>query len=187
VDEGTVKRYKGDLIDEVEPAINELIERTENGLKLLLKKESQLKAKASPPVVLLFRRSHHSQVEAAQARPPKPTAGTTMASQKLEQRRLHTLIKQKERLQLEFEELEAEVQALVCRFSPLHRNTFDFFPGAQGNEHLIFFVLGTRRTTILRGHLDFTDYHRIHDFSSFQLLNATRCALRKYDKPIGAA
>lgn len=45
IDEGTVKRYKTDLIDEVEPAINELIERAEQGLKSLHRKEGQLQAK----------------------------------------------------------------------------------------------------------------------------------------------
>lgn len=36
-----------------------------------------------------------------------------MAAQKLEQRRLHALTKQRERLESELEALEAEVEALV--------------------------------------------------------------------------
>lgn len=45
VDEGTVRRYKSDLIDEVEPAIHDLLERAEHGLKQLHKKEIHLQAK----------------------------------------------------------------------------------------------------------------------------------------------
>ncbi|KAL0950092.1 hypothetical protein HGRIS_010093 [Hohenbuehelia grisea] len=95
VDEGTIRRYKADLIDEIEPAIAELIERAEHGLKNLIKKESALKAK----------------VEAAQARPLRPAVGTT-TTQKQEARRLQMLAKQRERLDEEVRQLEAEVQAL---------------------------------------------------------------------------
>jgi DASH complex subunit SPC19 len=47
VDEGTVRKYKADLADEIEPSINELIERAEQGLKALDKQESVLQAKVS--------------------------------------------------------------------------------------------------------------------------------------------
>ncbi|KAF9450154.1 hypothetical protein P691DRAFT_758422 [Macrolepiota fuliginosa MF-IS2] len=46
VNEGTIKKYKSDLADEVEPAINEFIERAEQGLAALEKKEAMLKTKA---------------------------------------------------------------------------------------------------------------------------------------------
>ena len=46
VDEGTVRRYKADLTDEIEPQINELLSRAEKGLQVLLKRESVLQAKA---------------------------------------------------------------------------------------------------------------------------------------------
>ncbi|KAJ7575088.1 Spc19-domain-containing protein [Mycena floridula] len=97
VNEGTIKKYKTELIDEIEPAIHELMEKAEQGLKVLHKKESQLQAK----------------VEAAQLRPPRPTTGTTTASQKLEQRRLNTLVKQRERLESELEALEQELKAMA--------------------------------------------------------------------------
>jgi len=45
VNEETVRRYKADLAEEVEPTINEMIERAEQGLAVLEKKESLLKAK----------------------------------------------------------------------------------------------------------------------------------------------
>lgn len=45
IDESTVRKYKTDLRDEIEPQINELITRAEKGLKGLLKKESLLHAK----------------------------------------------------------------------------------------------------------------------------------------------
>ena len=36
VDEGTVRKYKADLTDEIEPQINELLARAEKGIKALL-------------------------------------------------------------------------------------------------------------------------------------------------------
>ena len=45
VDEGTIRRYKADLTDEIEPQINELLSRAEKGLQVLLKRESMLQAK----------------------------------------------------------------------------------------------------------------------------------------------
>jgi DASH complex subunit SPC19 len=45
--EATVQKYKSELIDEIEPAINELIERAEQGLKTLYQKESVLQTKVS--------------------------------------------------------------------------------------------------------------------------------------------
>jgi DASH complex subunit SPC19 len=99
VGESTVKQYKASLIDEVEPAINELISLADAGLKELLKKETQLKAR----------------VEAYQSRRAgaRPEEGKTMAAQKLEQRRLNGLVKQKERLENEIKELEELLQELV--------------------------------------------------------------------------
>ncbi|KAG6812944.1 hypothetical protein H0H92_015264 [Tricholoma furcatifolium] len=98
IDEGTVKRYKSDLVDEIEPTVNELIERAEQGLNILQKKESALQTK----------------VESARSK-PRSTAGI-LGPQKLEARRLHMLTKQRERLEEELQRLESEVQALVCSF-----------------------------------------------------------------------
>lgn len=47
VDEGTVRQYKADLTDEIEPQINELLERAEKGVKALQRKESLLQTKVS--------------------------------------------------------------------------------------------------------------------------------------------
>ncbi|PBK67027.1 hypothetical protein ARMSODRAFT_889759 [Armillaria solidipes] len=95
VGESTVKKYKSDLIEEVEPAIHELIDRAEQGLKSLQRKQAQLQAKV-----------------VAKTAPSRPTSGA-MAQQKLEQRRLHMLTKQREQLEEECASLEAEVKALV--------------------------------------------------------------------------
>ncbi|KAL0577451.1 hypothetical protein V5O48_004520 [Marasmius crinis-equi] len=97
IDEGTVKRYKSELTDEIEPAVTELIGRAEDGLKALIQKENQLQAK----------------IDVAKSRPLKPSAGRTMASQKLEQRRLNTLTRQREQLEADLEALEAEVKQMV--------------------------------------------------------------------------
>ncbi|KAF8740129.1 hypothetical protein AX14_008545 [Amanita brunnescens Koide BX004] len=95
IDEGTVKRYKGDLAGEVEPQITELLKRAELGLEILVKKETLLRTK----------------LEGAKLRPPRPTAGTT-AAQKLEARRHQMAVKQRERLEEERKALKAEVEAL---------------------------------------------------------------------------
>ncbi|KAJ6593586.1 Spc19-domain-containing protein [Mycena capillaripes] len=94
VGEETVRKYKADLTDEIEPAINELIELAEQGLKSLQKKESVLQTK----------------VDTAQPR-SRPAAGAP-ASQKMEARRLQSLTKQREALELEVQALEAEVIAM---------------------------------------------------------------------------
>lgn len=47
VDEDTIRQYKADLGDEIEPQIVELIERADKGAKALAKQESQLRAKVS--------------------------------------------------------------------------------------------------------------------------------------------
>lgn len=53
MDEGTIQKYKADLADEIEPCINELMERAEQGLKTLYKKEGLLQAKVHPDEILL--------------------------------------------------------------------------------------------------------------------------------------
>jgi len=90
----TLEKYKADLIDEVEPAIIELVEKAEAGLQALQKKERALETK----------------LEAAQNRPA--VTSQTTAGQKLEQRRLIALTKQRERLENELKELEREIVIL---------------------------------------------------------------------------
>jgi hypothetical protein len=45
VDEDTVRRYKSELTDEIEPQITELIERASKGLRALNKTEANLQAR----------------------------------------------------------------------------------------------------------------------------------------------
>lgn len=47
VNENTVKRYKSALADEIEPVITELIERAQQGLSTLEKKEHNLQTKVN--------------------------------------------------------------------------------------------------------------------------------------------
>jgi hypothetical protein len=47
VNEGTIKKYKSGLADEIEPAISELIERAEQGLASLERKEALLQTKVT--------------------------------------------------------------------------------------------------------------------------------------------
>jgi len=91
VNENTVKRYKSALADEIEPVITELIERAQQGLSTLEKKEHTLQTK----------------VENALLR-PRNTAGAGPA-QKQEARRLQQLIKQRERLEAEVRAAEEDI------------------------------------------------------------------------------
>ncbi|KAF9067641.1 Spc19-domain-containing protein [Rhodocollybia butyracea] len=91
----TLQKYKADLIDEVEPAILELIQRAQIGLQAVEKKEKTLETK----------------LEVAQNRPI--INSQTTAAQKLETRQLAALTKQRERLEDELKMLEQEVVVLV--------------------------------------------------------------------------
>ena len=51
VDESTVRKYKTDLTDEIEPQINELLSRADKGLKLLVKREAMLASKVCKSLV----------------------------------------------------------------------------------------------------------------------------------------
>ncbi|THG96876.1 hypothetical protein EW026_g5031 [Hermanssonia centrifuga] len=97
VDETTVRRYKADLTDEIEPQVNELLSRAEKGLSILAKKESMLLGKA----------------EAAQhAKPASRSTVNTTGMNKLEARRIQMLARQRERLEEEMAALQAEVDAM---------------------------------------------------------------------------
>lgn len=98
VDEGTIKRYKSELADEIEPAIAELIERAEQGLAGMLKKEAALQIK----------------VENAKNR-LRTVRGATTIAQKTEARQLQLLTKQRERLEEEVKALEKEVEELELK------------------------------------------------------------------------
>ncbi|RPD66869.1 hypothetical protein L227DRAFT_605313 [Lentinus tigrinus ALCF2SS1-6] len=96
IDESTVRRYKADLTDEIEPQINELLSRAEKGLQLLLKKESMLQTK----------------VEASQSRPTSRAAANTTGMNKLDVRRMQMLSRQRQKLEEEAAALQAEVDAM---------------------------------------------------------------------------
>ncbi|TBU33042.1 DASH complex subunit Spc19 [Dichomitus squalens] len=96
VDEGTVRRYKADLTDEIEPQINELLSRAEKGLQVLLKRESILQAK----------------VEALQSRPSSRATANTAGMSKIDVRRLQMLARQRQKLEEEAAQLQAEVDAM---------------------------------------------------------------------------
>ncbi|KAH8988477.1 hypothetical protein EDB92DRAFT_2009894 [Lactarius akahatsu] len=87
VDEGTVKKYKADLSDEIEPQITELVSRAEKGMEALQKKRLLLQTK----------------VKTAQSKPVPPSASDGV------NRRLQLLVKQRERLEAQARELEAEI------------------------------------------------------------------------------
>lgn len=113
MNEETIRRYKTDLAEEIEPAITELIQRGEQGLSALLKQEAALKVKVETISYLTeFAPYLESQIEAGRSRPPRSATGTT-AAQKLEARRIQTLTKQREKLEEEARVLEEEVKALV--------------------------------------------------------------------------
>ena len=106
VDEGTVKKYKADLSDEIEPQITELVSRAEKGLEALQKKRLLLQTK----VPLSYRTAVRSvlriwnQVKAAQSKPSTSDAAN---------RRVQVLAKQRERLEAQTRKLEAEILAMA--------------------------------------------------------------------------
>ncbi|PFH50152.1 hypothetical protein AMATHDRAFT_145840 [Amanita thiersii Skay4041] len=111
IDEGTVKRYKTELADEVEPQINELIKRSEQGLEALLKKEALLKAKLDNAKVLA----------------PKLARGAQTSSQKLEARRHQMLVRQRQKLEAELKMLESELMSMVRPHSPFTTQSSSVF------------------------------------------------------------
>jgi len=94
VDEATVKRYKSDLADEIEPVIAELIERAQQGLSALEKKE------------------HSLQTKVAHLKPRNAGAGP---AHKHEARRLQNLTIQRERLEADVRAAEEEILRLERR------------------------------------------------------------------------
>jgi len=98
--EATVRRYKADLTDEIEPQINELISRAEKGLQILLKRESMLQAK----------------VEASMSKRPSSRAAVTINTagmSKLDIRKIQMLSRQREKLEDDAAALHREIDELV--------------------------------------------------------------------------
>ena len=79
VDEGTVKKYKADLSDEIEPQITELISRAEKGMEALQKKRLLLQTKVRPSrprfaiSVLIWESGQDGSIETATSRWGKPS------------------------------------------------------------------------------------------------------------------
>ncbi|KAH9844356.1 Spc19-domain-containing protein [Rhodofomes roseus] len=99
IDEATVRRYKADLTDEIEPQINELISRAEKGLQILLKRESMLRAK----------------VESSMPSRPSSRAAVTINTagmSKLDIRKIQMLSRQREKLEDEAAALQREIDDL---------------------------------------------------------------------------
>lgn len=93
VNEDTIRKFKADLADEVEPTIIEFMERAEDGLRALEKKEALLKSK----------------LEHAHAQP------NLHGTQKMEARRWQLLKKQRERLENDVRVLEEEIVLLEAK------------------------------------------------------------------------
>jgi len=100
VDEGTVKKYKADLSDEIEPQITELISRAEKGLEALQKKRLLLQTK----------------VKTAQSKPQQPSASDGV------NRRLQLLVKQRQRLEAQVRELEGEILEMIRNGGRHHKS-----------------------------------------------------------------
>ncbi|KAI0797105.1 Spc19-domain-containing protein [Abortiporus biennis] len=98
IDEGTIRKYKADLTEEIEPQINELLSRAEKGLKLLNKREMALRAKVDTY---------------SQAAPTSRSNVNTTGMNKLEARRIQMLVRQRERLEEELHALQMEVEDMV--------------------------------------------------------------------------
>ncbi|THH27822.1 hypothetical protein EUX98_g6358 [Antrodiella citrinella] len=106
VDEGTIRRYKAELTDEIEPQINELVLRAEKGLKTLVKKEKQLRTKVEG-------------VQLEQIAPSSRNVNTAGMS-KLEARRIQMLVRQRQRLEEELHALRVEVDDMDLQQMRIH-------------------------------------------------------------------
>ncbi|KAJ3533449.1 hypothetical protein NMY22_g7326 [Coprinellus aureogranulatus] len=95
VTESTVRKYQSALVDEIEPSVSALIQKAEEGLRSLQKKEASLQSK----------------IENVQNRAKAPKA--TTAVQKSDARRLNLMVKQRERLEDQVRALEEEIMELV--------------------------------------------------------------------------
>ncbi|KAI0340819.1 hypothetical protein BDW22DRAFT_1333745 [Trametopsis cervina] len=102
VAEHTVRQYKADITDEVEPQVSELLSRAERGLGVLLKKEGMLQTKVE---------------NLEQTKSTARSAVNTAGMKKLDARRIQMLVRQREHLEQEMSALQAEIDALVRIFS----------------------------------------------------------------------
>ncbi|KAH7912951.1 Spc19-domain-containing protein [Hygrophoropsis aurantiaca] len=118
IDESTVRKYKADLTDEIEPQINELIERAEKGLKSLSLKENLVQNKVRIEMRLLDLPAELLKVEAAQAMQSRNATAPTV--NKREERRLQILQKQRQRLEEDVRQLESEVLNLVSTIESIN-------------------------------------------------------------------
>ena len=114
MNEDTIRRYKSNLADEIEPAISELIQRAEQGLASLEKQNELLKTKVTRTKFMITTTNvTHCLLKAENAKMrSRPPIGTS-AVQKLEARKLQTLTKQREKLEAEAQALEKEILELV--------------------------------------------------------------------------
>lgn len=116
VNEFTIAKAKADLAVEIEPAIKKLIENAEDGVRMLEKQESLLQKTVSG------RRACFSSTRVIQSffiqLNSRRAPGTT-ASDQVEMRRAQQLKRQRERLEKEMKELQAEVEDLVRSFISL--------------------------------------------------------------------
>ncbi|KIP10350.1 hypothetical protein PHLGIDRAFT_65795 [Phlebiopsis gigantea 11061_1 CR5-6] len=97
IDEATVRKYKADLTDEVEPQIHELLKRAERGMKIVEKRESMLRTR----------------VETQQTKQTSRSTVNTAGMNKLDARRVQMLVRQREKLEEEMASLQLEVDAMV--------------------------------------------------------------------------
>ncbi|CAL1700300.1 unnamed protein product [Somion occarium] len=97
INEATIRKYKADLTDEIEPQINELLSRAEKGLRMLMKQESLLRTKVEG--------------SKQQTAPPRGKFNTAGMS-KLDARRVQMLARQREGLEKELEALRLEVEEI---------------------------------------------------------------------------
>jgi len=95
IDEATIRKYKADLIEEIEPQINELLSRAEKGLNILVKRESMLQTKLEG---------------VKQSAPVSRGTVNTSGMSKLEARRIQMLVRQRERMEEELNTLRLEVE-----------------------------------------------------------------------------
>lgn len=118
VNESTVRRYKADLADEIEPQIMELVERAKKGMRMLEKRRNVLQSKVCAPAQQRWELLHTS-IQAEHVPVVKATA-TRSAAGRIEARRLQMLSSQRQSLEKELQALKDEIEDLV-RHPPFPR------------------------------------------------------------------
>lgn len=115
VKESTVRQYKSELAEEIEPQILEFLERARKGVKALERRQHALQSKVTSA---LFKFIYYAEIlnscTKVDQMPTLQAAKNVSTSSKLEEKRHNLLVKQRQRLEEDLRKLQTELDSLVC-------------------------------------------------------------------------